>query len=49
MKKVYVNKWICPKCNKEQVTLRRKTTAGKQVSTYCMDCHKQVTVRAGVY
>lgn len=47
MKKTYVDKWVCPKCGSNQITIRRISTSGKEVSTYCMDCYKQFKVKAG--
>lgn len=43
----YRDDFKCPRCAIVQVILRRSTSAGKKVATYCSFCRKTFKVVAG--
>lgn len=44
-KKSFYQTWDCPKCNLIQKTRRRKTSIGKSVKSYCINCKKDSKIK----
>lgn len=44
---MFRDRFKCPRCKHNRVVMRRSTTAGKRVATYCTACREKPVVKAG--